>query len=108
MCLNGIIEKILNLLVKNYNQEKEVSQVDLVYYIEILEENLDESIQYQLYQGNERLELKENKTKDMTFRGNIEQQQNYTLKVTYDASKNTIEDIMQDIQIKVHSEQLKI
>ena len=97
-----------HFIVKNYNQEKEVSQVDLVYYIEILEENLDESIQYQLYQGNERLELKENKTKDMTFRGNIEQQQNYTLKVTYDASKNTMEDIMQDIQIKVHSEQLKI
>ena len=72
------------------------------------EENLDESIQYQLYQGNERLELKENKTKEMTFRGNIEEQQNYTLKVTYDASKNTIEDIMQDIQIKVHSEQVKI
>ena len=44
----------------------------------------------------------------MTFRGNIEQQQNYTLKVTYDDNKNIMEDIMQDIQIKVHSEQVKI
>ena len=97
-----------HFIVKNYNQEKEVSQVDLVYYIEILEENLDESIQYQLYQGDEKLELKENRTEKMIFHGDTEEEQNYTLKVTYDASKNTIEDIMQDIQIKVHSEQLKI
>ena len=97
-----------HFIVKNYNQEKEVSQVDLVYYIEILEENLDESIQYQLYQGDEKLELKENRTEKMIFHGDTEEEQNYILKVTYDASKNTIEDIMQDIQIKVHSEQLKI
>ena len=44
----------------------------------------------------------------MIFHGDTEEEQNYILKVTYDASKNTIEDIMQDIQIKVHSEQLKI
>ncbi len=94
--------------VKNYNQAREVSQVDLSYYIEILENDLDDSIQYQLYQGDKKLELKENRTEEMIFHGNTEEEQNYTLKVTYDASKNTIEDIMQDIQIKVHSEQLKI
>ena len=94
--------------VKNYNQGKEVSQVDLSYYIEILENDLDASIQYQLYQGDEKLELKENKTKEMIFHRDVEEEQKYTLKVTYDASKNTMEDIMQDIQIKVHSEQIKI
>ena len=82
--------------------------MDLSYYIEILENDLDASIQYQLYQGDEKLELKENKTKEMIFHRDVEEEQKYTLKVTIDASKNTKEDIMQDIQIKVHSEQLKI
>ena len=95
-------------IVKNYNQAEEISQVDLTYYIEILENNLDKSIQYQLYKDNEPLELKENKTETMTFHKDQKEEQHYTLKVTYDDSKNTIEDIMQDIQIKVHSEQLKI
>ena len=95
-------------IVKNYNQLEEISQVDLTYYIEILEDDLNESIKYQLYKDNERLELKENKTETMTFHKDLKEEQHYTLKVTYDDSKNTIEDIMQDIQIKVHSEQLKI
>ena len=94
--------------VKNYNQAEEISEVDLIYYIEILENDLNDSIQYQLYKDNEKLELKENRTKEMTFHKDLKEEQSYTLKVTYDDSKNTIEDIMQDIQIKVHSEQLKV
>ena len=95
-------------IVKNYNQAEEISQVDLTYYIEILESDLNNSIQYQLYKDNEPLELKENRTEKMTFHKDLKEEQQYTLKVTYDNRKNTIEDIMQDIQIKVHSEQLKI
>ena len=95
-------------IVKNYNQTEEISQVDLIYWIEILENNLKDSIQYQLYKDNELLELKENKTEEMKFHKDIKEEQKYTLKVTYDDTKNTIEDIMQDIQIKVHSEQLKV
>ena len=94
--------------VKNYNQAEEISQVDLTYYIEILENDLENSIQYELYNQNEKIELKENKTKEISFQKDLKEEQNYTLIVTYDASKNTIEDIMQDIQIKVHSEQLKV
>lgn len=94
--------------VKNYNQAEEISQVDLTYYIEILENDLENSIQYELYNQNEKIELKENKTREMSFHKDLKEEQNYTLIVTYDASKNTIEDIMQDIQIKVHSEQLKV
>lgn len=93
--------------IKNYNQEQ-ITEVDLTYYIEILEEDLNNFIQYQLYKDDKILELKENKTEKMTFNKDIKEEQNYTLKVTYDDSINTIEDIMKDIQIKVHSEQLKI
>ena len=94
--------------VKNYNQAEEISQVDLKYYIEILENHLDNAIQYQLYKGTEEVSLIENKTEEMTLPKDEKEEQTYTLKVTYDESKNTVEDIMQDIQIKVHSEQLKI
>lgn len=94
--------------VKNYNSQEEVSQVDLTYYIEILEDKFDDCIQYQLYKDNEQIEIKENKTQKMTFHRNLKEEQKYTLKVTYDDSKNTMEDIMKDIQIKVHSEQLKV
>ena len=94
--------------VKNYNQAEEISQVDLTYYIEILANDVENSIQYELHNQNEKIELKENKTREMSFHKDLKEEQNYTLIVTYDASKNTIEDIMQDIQIKVHSEQLKV
>ena len=95
-------------IVKNYNQIEEISQVDLTYYIEILENDLDRSIQYQLYKDDEKLELKENRTEEMMLYRDLKEEQKYKLKVTYDESENTIEDIMQDIQIKVHSEQLKV
>lgn len=94
--------------VKNYNPKEEISQVDLTYYIEILENDLNNSIQYQLYKDSEKLELKENKTEEIIFNKNLKEEHSYKLKVTYEDSKNKIEDIMQDIQIKVHSEQLKI
>ena len=94
--------------VKNYNDLEEVSQVDLKYYIEILEEDLDKSIKYELYKENEKVELKENKTEEMKMNRGQKEEQVYTLKVEYDSNKNSIGDIIQDIQIKVHSEQLKI
>ena len=97
-----------HFMVKNFNHTDEISQVDLIYYIEILENNLDDSIQYELYKDDKKLELKTNKTEQMTFHKNVKEEQKYILKVTYDSSKNSMEDIMQEIQIKVHSEQLKI
>ena len=95
-------------IVKNYNDVDQISQVDLTYYIEILENDLVPSIQYELYKDNQKIELKENRTEEMKFHRDLKEKQKYTLKVTYDESKNTIEDIMQDIQIKVHSEQVKV
>lgn len=94
--------------VKNYNAQDEISEVDLKYYIEILENTLDKSIQYKLYKDDKEIELKENKTAEMQFHRDEKEEQIYTLKVEYDATKNAIGDIMQEIQIKVHSEQLKI
>ena len=94
--------------VKNYNDAEEISQVDLQYYIEILDDNIDNAIEYKLYKDNEKLELQDNKTQKMMLSKDTKDEQSYTLKVEYHADKNTIEDIIDEIQIKVHSEQLKI
>ena len=97
-----------HFIVKNFNDTEEVSQVDLQYYIEILDNNLDESVQYQLFKENEEIALQENRTQEMTLQKDIKEEQKYTLKVEYHADKNTIGDIINEIQVKVHSEQLKI
>ena len=94
--------------VKNYNDAEEVSQVDLQYYIEILDDNIDKAIEYQLYKENEKLDLQDNQTQKITLSKDTKEEQNYILKVEYHADKNTIGDIIDEIQVKVHSEQLKI
>ena len=95
-------------IVKNYNKLEEISEVDLKYYIEILEANLDKSICYSLYKESEEMKLNDNKTEEIKLNKDRKEEQIYTLKVEYDSTKNNIGDIMQDIQIKIHSEQLKI
>lgn len=93
--------------VKNYNTSEEISEVDLKYYIEILEENLDKAIQFELYKENEKMELQDNKTNEIYLTKNEKQEHLYKLKVEYNADKNTVGDILKDIQIKVHSEQVR-
>lgn len=97
-----------HFIVKNYNQAEEISQVDLRYYIEILSKDLNNSIEYQLYKGEEEIALNNLKTEEMNLSKNKKEEQAYTLKIKYNENQNSIEDIMQNIQIKVHSEQLKI
>ena len=82
--------------------------MDLKYFIEILENDLDTSIQYTLYKEGEEIELKDNKTEEIKLSKDKKEEQIYILKVEYDSTKNKIGDIMKDIQIKVHSEQLEI
>ena len=94
--------------VKNYNDLEEISEVDLKYFIEILENDLDTSIQYTLYKEGEEIELKDNKTEEIKLSKDKKEEQIYILEVEYDSTKNKIGNIMKDIQIKVHSEQLEI
>lgn len=97
-----------NFIVKNYNDIEEISQVDLQYYIEILENDLDKSIVYRLYKDDQEIKLTENKTEEIKIHKDIKEEQKYTLIVEYNANQNNVGDILQDIQIKVHSEQLEI
>ena len=69
--------------VRNYNNKDKVTETDLKYYIEI-SPKLDNSIELELYQDE------------------------YKIKITYDKN-NTVEvgDLLEQIQVKVHTEQEK-
>lgn len=93
--------------IKNYNEENKITETDLKYYIEILS-NLDNSINIELYQNNNKINFDNNKTEYMKISKDKKEEIEYKIKVIYDKNKSTsITDIMQKIQIKVHSEQMK-
>lgn len=93
--------------VKNYNEQNKLTEVDLKYYIEILS-NLDDSINIELYQGEHKIELKDNKTDYMQISKTKKEDKEYKIVITYDENKsNSINDIMEKIQVKVHTEQVK-
>ena len=79
-----------------------------MYTIEILS-NTDESIQFELYNEEEQIPLKNLKTEKLLISGNGKVEQRYKLKVIYDNTKGTSgKDILEEVQVKVHSEQEKI
>ena len=92
--------------VRNYEVE-EISQVDMQYYIEIIGE-IDSAIFCTLYKEEQEIELKNNKTQEQIIKRNQKQEDSYFLKVQYDNTKTvSVTDIMQELQIKVHSEQIR-
>lgn len=107
--VNGKQEKeYYKFKVKNYKETGEITQVDLIYNIEILTQT-QESISFKLYKENEEIPLENNKTANMELTKEKIQEDCYELEIFYDKSKNqSIEDIIQDVQIKVHSEQVKV
>ena len=93
--------------VKNYNSNEEITQIDLLYTIEILTKT-DERISFRLYKNNKQIPLENNKTKEMLLTKNEKKEDNYKLEILYNREENIQKDIFQDIQIKVHSEQRKV
>lgn len=90
--------------VKNYN-ETNISETGFIYTIEIIS-NTDESIKFELYNGDKQIELENLKTKELYIVANEKVEQKYKLKVTYDSSLGEKgKDILEEVQIKVHSEQ---
>lgn len=93
--------------IKNF-KESNISETGFLYTIEILS-NTDESIQFELYNEESQIELNNLKTQPIMIRGNEKEEQKYKLKVIYDNEKGTVgKNILEEVQIKVHSEQEKI
>ena len=79
-----------------------------MYTIEILS-NTDESIQFELYNEETQITLENLKSQQISITANEKIEQKYKLKVIYDSTKGTNgKDILEEVQVKVHSEQEKI
>lgn len=97
---------IYEFKVKNYNENGEKTQVDLEYYIEILNDIKSNGIELKLFKNDQEIEINENKTEKFLLTKDEIKEDNYRLEITYDKTKNTnMEDIIKQLQIKVHSEQ---
>ena len=98
---------IYTFKIKNYNEQNKITDTDLKYYIEILS-NLDESINIELYENDNKIVLDNNRTGYMEISKDKKQEKEYKIKITYDKNKtDSISDIMEKIQVKVHTEQVK-
>ena len=93
--------------IKNFN-ETGVSEIGFLYTIEVVAD-VDESIKFELYNENKEIELKNLKSEQLSIQANKSISQKYKLKVIYDNSLGEKgKDILQEVQIKVHSEQAPI
>ena len=93
--------------IRNYEGDS-ISETGFLYTIEIVS-NTDESIQFELYNESEKVPLYNLKTEKIAISGNEKIDQKYKLKITYnELLGNQEKDIIEEVQIKVHSEQEKI
>lgn len=93
--------------IRNYNNKEKITETDLKYYIEI-SPKLDSSIDLELYQNEDEIKLNDNKTEYIKISKDQKEEREYKIKITYDKN-NTAEvgDILEQIQVKVHTEQEK-
>lgn len=107
--MNGRKQKeYYDFKIKNYKENGEITQIDLNYNIEILSK-AEEAISFKLYKGEQEIPLQNNKTENMKLEKENVQEDSYRLEIIYNKSQNrSINDIIQDVQIKVHSEQMKV
>lgn len=104
---NGNREGVYEFKVKNYNSNGEITDVDIEYYIEILN-NLEDKkeIKVKLLKNDKEIPINDNKTEKFYFEKGNKQEDVYKMEISYDETENIgMEDVMQLIQIIVHSEQ---
>ena len=91
--------------IKNYNEQNEINQIEQKYWIEVISK-YDETISFKMYKDNQEIPLSNNKTQEIQLAKNKKEEQSYRLEIIYDKTKpSSTEEIIQDVQIKVHSEQ---
>lgn len=107
-------EKIYTFTVKNYEidetQNTNVSEVDLEYLIQILA-NTDNNIKYELYKGEERININENLSSDYILMGSNDiSEHKYSLKIIYEKTDNIDgkKDIVEEANIKIYCKQVEI
>ena len=89
--------------VKNYNNEEQINNIDMKYYLEIVSDKLD-MLKIHLYKGEEELKLEKYKTEEFKLKKSEKQLDEYHLEVILldDANQN----IDSSIQIKINCVQV--
>lgn len=100
-------EGTYNFFVKNYNDYEKITQVDMKYNIEILSK-LDDAISIKIFKNNSEIQMNNNKSEEFLLSKDNKQKDEYKVEIKYDKTKSiSMEEIIQDLQIKVHSEQVE-
>lgn len=99
---NNQENKVYNLAVKNYDENEQITQVELEYYIEIIAKRNDD-INFKIYKEEKELNINNNKTEKFLLTKENKQQDNYKIEILL--NKKMSENILQNIEIKVCSEQ---
>ena len=105
---NSNKEGIYEFKIKNYNEQGEKTDVNLEYYIEVLNEFENTGIEIKLFRNEQKIDINNNKTEKFILSKDEIKEDNYKLEVLYNEDKNiNMEDIISQLQIKVHSEQMQ-
>ena len=99
---NNQENKVYNLAVKNYDENEQITQVELEYYIEIISKRNDD-INFKIYKEEKELNINNNKTEKFLLTKENKQQDKYKIEILL--NKKMSENILQNIEIKVCSEQ---
>lgn len=91
-----------NFSVKNYNEAEEINEVDMCYYIEIVSKNR-KNMEFNLYKGEEKIELIDYKTEKMDLVKGKKQIDEYYLEAKFLGEQ--VQDIYSQVEIKVYSVQ---
>ena len=94
--------QVYNLAVKNYDENEQITQVELEYYIEIISKKNDD-INFKIYKEEKELNINNNKTEKFLLTKENKQRDNYKIEILL--NKKISEDILQNVEIKVYSEQ---
>lgn len=101
-------EGIYPFIIKNYTQEN-INEVPLEYTISIDSSELDNCIEYILYEDEKEIYFNGNKTNKIKMKANEKEMNNYKLKIKYNKEKTKeTNDIIKNIKIKINSEQIKV
>lgn len=99
---NNQENKVYNLAVKNYDENEQITQVELEYYIEIISKKNDD-INFKIYKEEKELNINNNKTEKFLLTKESKQRDNYKIEILL--NKKISEEILQNVEIKVYSEQ---
>lgn len=104
---------IYSFKIKNYNEEDKITETDYQYYIEACT-NLKEGIITELFENDNKINFENNKSEYIKMLKDEKQEREYKFKIVYDENKTDnlnnqeeLEDIVNQIKLKIHAEQLK-